>query len=149
IKVRIHKPASYASYATDFSLSCIECHTTASTNPHHQQCLHAMCTDDVIRNANFIGLWPLKESDDVKFFRLRQKKRYVGIADERSVRCCMSFYTRQTKIRCVRCVRCGPVDAYLKNRSEYRLLLDSGVIIIKKVLYWLNDELTSSFSLKC
>uniref|UniRef100_A0A2H1W720 SFRICE_017447 n=1 Tax=Spodoptera frugiperda TaxID=7108 RepID=A0A2H1W720_SPOFR len=28
-----------------------------------------------------------------------------------SVRSCMSFYTRQTKIRCVGCVRCGPVDA--------------------------------------
>ncbi|KAF9794384.1 hypothetical protein SFRURICE_014604 [Spodoptera frugiperda] len=28
-------------------------------------------------------------------------------------RSCMSFYARQTKIRCVRFVRCGPVDAYL------------------------------------
>ncbi|KAF9796541.1 hypothetical protein SFRURICE_006100 [Spodoptera frugiperda] len=37
IKVRVHRPASYASdapHATDFSLSCIEPHTTASTDPH-------------------------------------------------------------------------------------------------------------------
>uniref|UniRef100_A0A2H1VBZ4 SFRICE_000914 n=1 Tax=Spodoptera frugiperda TaxID=7108 RepID=A0A2H1VBZ4_SPOFR len=44
---------------------------------------------------------------------------HVVIADDAvrtmriSGRSCMSFYTRQTKIRCVRCVRCGPVDAYL------------------------------------
>ncbi|KAF9796949.1 hypothetical protein SFRURICE_012580 [Spodoptera frugiperda] len=36
-------PASYASYATDFSLSCIETHTTASTDPHR--------TDRIIGNA--------------------------------------------------------------------------------------------------
>uniref|UniRef100_A0A2H1WTM1 SFRICE_022728 n=1 Tax=Spodoptera frugiperda TaxID=7108 RepID=A0A2H1WTM1_SPOFR len=46
---------------------------------------------------------------------------HVGIADDAvrtmriSGRSCMSFYTRQTKIRCVRFVRCGPVDAYLKG----------------------------------
>ncbi|KAF9794683.1 hypothetical protein SFRURICE_019561 [Spodoptera frugiperda] len=37
ILVRVHRPASYASHAphaTDFSLSCIETHTTASTDPH-------------------------------------------------------------------------------------------------------------------
>ncbi|KAF9819191.1 hypothetical protein SFRURICE_010529, partial [Spodoptera frugiperda] len=42
----IKKPASYASYAphaTDFSLSCIETHTTASTDPHR--------TDRIISNA--------------------------------------------------------------------------------------------------
>ncbi|KAF9818383.1 hypothetical protein SFRURICE_017805 [Spodoptera frugiperda] len=31
---QIVTPASYASHATDFSLSCIETHTTASTDPH-------------------------------------------------------------------------------------------------------------------
>uniref|UniRef100_A0A2H1W8Z1 SFRICE_003844 n=1 Tax=Spodoptera frugiperda TaxID=7108 RepID=A0A2H1W8Z1_SPOFR len=31
LKVSVHRPALYAS---DFSLSCIESHTTASTNPH-------------------------------------------------------------------------------------------------------------------
>uniref|UniRef100_A0A2H1VRX2 SFRICE_012999 n=1 Tax=Spodoptera frugiperda TaxID=7108 RepID=A0A2H1VRX2_SPOFR len=53
--VSVHRPASYAPHATDFSLSCIATHTTAfadpSYAPHHQQCLHGMRTDDVIRNA--------------------------------------------------------------------------------------------------
>ncbi|KAF9823769.1 hypothetical protein SFRURICE_000012, partial [Spodoptera frugiperda] len=49
-----------------------------------------------------------------------QYASHVVIADDAvrtmpiSGRSCTSFYTRQTKIRCVRCVRCGPVDAYLK-----------------------------------
>uniref|UniRef100_A0A2H1W414 SFRICE_020483 n=1 Tax=Spodoptera frugiperda TaxID=7108 RepID=A0A2H1W414_SPOFR len=37
LKVRIHRAAScesHAPHATDFSLSCIETHTTASTDPH-------------------------------------------------------------------------------------------------------------------
>uniref|UniRef100_A0A2H1V3R8 SFRICE_006699 n=1 Tax=Spodoptera frugiperda TaxID=7108 RepID=A0A2H1V3R8_SPOFR len=34
LKVSVHRPASYASHGTDFSLSCIESHTTASTYPH-------------------------------------------------------------------------------------------------------------------
>ncbi|KAF9800827.1 hypothetical protein SFRURICE_009301 [Spodoptera frugiperda] len=38
-----------------------------------------------------------------------------------SGRSCMSFYTRQTKIRCVRCVRCGPGDAYHENAIELSL----------------------------
>ncbi|KAF9790001.1 hypothetical protein SFRURICE_002366 [Spodoptera frugiperda] len=41
--VSVLKPASYASHATDFSLSCIETHTTASTDPHR--------TDHIIGNA--------------------------------------------------------------------------------------------------
>ncbi|KAF9823854.1 hypothetical protein SFRURICE_013391 [Spodoptera frugiperda] len=32
--VRVHRPASYVSHATDFSLSCVETHTTASADPH-------------------------------------------------------------------------------------------------------------------
>ncbi|KAF9824434.1 hypothetical protein SFRURICE_019679, partial [Spodoptera frugiperda] len=43
LKIRVHRPASYASHATDFSLSCIETHTTASTDPHR--------TDRIISNA--------------------------------------------------------------------------------------------------
>uniref|UniRef100_A0A2H1VVI3 SFRICE_005515 n=1 Tax=Spodoptera frugiperda TaxID=7108 RepID=A0A2H1VVI3_SPOFR len=42
-KVSVHRPVSYASHATDLSLSCIETHTTASTDPHR--------TDRVIGNA--------------------------------------------------------------------------------------------------
>ncbi|KAF9799846.1 hypothetical protein SFRURICE_017080 [Spodoptera frugiperda] len=48
---------------------------------------------------------------------------HVDIADDAvrtmriSGRSCMSFYTRQTKIRYVRCVRCGPVDAYFLIRA--------------------------------
>uniref|UniRef100_A0A2H1WDW5 SFRICE_034355 n=1 Tax=Spodoptera frugiperda TaxID=7108 RepID=A0A2H1WDW5_SPOFR len=45
-KVSVHRLASYASHAphaTDFSLSCIETHTTACTDPHR--------TDRVIGNA--------------------------------------------------------------------------------------------------
>ncbi|KAF9823591.1 hypothetical protein SFRURICE_011897, partial [Spodoptera frugiperda] len=41
--VRVLRPASYASHATDFSWSCIETHTTASTNPHR--------THRIINNA--------------------------------------------------------------------------------------------------
>ncbi|KAF9796028.1 hypothetical protein SFRURICE_006807 [Spodoptera frugiperda] len=41
--VSVNRPASYASLATDFSLSCIETHTTASTDPHR--------TDRIISNA--------------------------------------------------------------------------------------------------
>ncbi|KAF9791348.1 hypothetical protein SFRURICE_021514 [Spodoptera frugiperda] len=41
--VRVHRPASYAPYATDVSLSCIETHKTASTDPHR--------TDRIISNA--------------------------------------------------------------------------------------------------
>ncbi|KAF9824129.1 hypothetical protein SFRURICE_002250, partial [Spodoptera frugiperda] len=62
----VHRPASYASHAKDFSLSCIETHTTASNNPHHRQCLYAMRTDDVIRNAydaNDAGLCMLTLKD--------------------------------------------------------------------------------------
>uniref|UniRef100_A0A2H1VG40 SFRICE_025765 n=1 Tax=Spodoptera frugiperda TaxID=7108 RepID=A0A2H1VG40_SPOFR len=40
--VSVHRPASYASHATDFSLSCIETHTTASADPHR--------TDRIIGN---------------------------------------------------------------------------------------------------
>ncbi|KAF9805235.1 hypothetical protein SFRURICE_009317 [Spodoptera frugiperda] len=54
--VSVHRLVLYASHATDFSLSCIETHTTASTDPHHRQCLNAMRTDDVIRNAYDAGL---------------------------------------------------------------------------------------------
>uniref|UniRef100_A0A2H1VBT5 SFRICE_023750 n=1 Tax=Spodoptera frugiperda TaxID=7108 RepID=A0A2H1VBT5_SPOFR len=39
----VHKPASYASHATDFMWSCIETHTTASTDPHR--------TNRIISNA--------------------------------------------------------------------------------------------------
>ncbi|KAF9799114.1 hypothetical protein SFRURICE_003459 [Spodoptera frugiperda] len=41
--VSVRKSASYASHVTDFSLSCIETLTTASTDPH--------CTDRIIGNA--------------------------------------------------------------------------------------------------
>ncbi|KAF9817182.1 hypothetical protein SFRURICE_013970, partial [Spodoptera frugiperda] len=60
-RVRVQKSASYASHATDISLL----YTTASIDPHHQQYLHAMRTDDVIRNADSAcdaydaGLWTL------------------------------------------------------------------------------------------
>ncbi|KAF9801258.1 hypothetical protein SFRURICE_002355 [Spodoptera frugiperda] len=43
LKVRVHRPASYASHATDFNLSCVKTRTTASTNPHR--------TDHIINNA--------------------------------------------------------------------------------------------------
>ncbi|KAF9787713.1 hypothetical protein SFRURICE_010450 [Spodoptera frugiperda] len=39
----VHRPASCASHATDFSLSCIKTHTTASTDPHR--------TDRIVDNA--------------------------------------------------------------------------------------------------
>ncbi|KAF9805016.1 hypothetical protein SFRURICE_018921 [Spodoptera frugiperda] len=65
-----HSPGSYAShasYATDFSLSCIETHTTVSTDPHRTDRIignaYAMRIDDVIRNsydasdAYDAGLW--------------------------------------------------------------------------------------------
>ncbi|KAF9801531.1 hypothetical protein SFRURICE_012177 [Spodoptera frugiperda] len=42
-QVRVHMPASYALHATDFSLSCIETHTIASTDPHR--------TDGIIGNV--------------------------------------------------------------------------------------------------
>uniref|UniRef100_A0A2H1VHW0 SFRICE_001057 n=1 Tax=Spodoptera frugiperda TaxID=7108 RepID=A0A2H1VHW0_SPOFR len=42
-RVSVLRPASYVSHATDFSLSCIETHTTASTDPHR--------TDRIIDNA--------------------------------------------------------------------------------------------------
>uniref|UniRef100_A0A2H1WPN4 SFRICE_039960 n=1 Tax=Spodoptera frugiperda TaxID=7108 RepID=A0A2H1WPN4_SPOFR len=43
LQTRCQLPASYAPHATDFSLSCIETHTTASTDPHR--------TDRIIGNA--------------------------------------------------------------------------------------------------
>ncbi|KAF9802112.1 hypothetical protein SFRURICE_004363 [Spodoptera frugiperda] len=43
LKVRVHSPASYAPHARDFSLSCIETHTTASIDPHR--------TDRIISNS--------------------------------------------------------------------------------------------------
>ncbi|KAF9791620.1 hypothetical protein SFRURICE_020019 [Spodoptera frugiperda] len=39
----VHRPASYTSHATSFSLCCIETHTSASTDPHR--------TDRIIGNA--------------------------------------------------------------------------------------------------
>uniref|UniRef100_A0A2H1V522 SFRICE_024502 n=1 Tax=Spodoptera frugiperda TaxID=7108 RepID=A0A2H1V522_SPOFR len=39
----LQRPASYVSHATDFWLSCIETHTTASSDPHR--------TDRIIGNA--------------------------------------------------------------------------------------------------
>uniref|UniRef100_A0A2H1W2A3 SFRICE_010616 n=1 Tax=Spodoptera frugiperda TaxID=7108 RepID=A0A2H1W2A3_SPOFR len=50
--VSVHRSASYASHAPDFSLSCIKTYTTASTDPHRTDhfisnaCLHAMRTGD-------------------------------------------------------------------------------------------------------
>ncbi|KAF9793635.1 hypothetical protein SFRURICE_001994 [Spodoptera frugiperda] len=49
-----------------------ETHTTASTNPHHQQCVHAMRTDDVIRNAYDAVLWTLTLSPHHNNFLLTQ-----------------------------------------------------------------------------
>ncbi|KAF9812565.1 hypothetical protein SFRURICE_014424 [Spodoptera frugiperda] len=52
IMVSVHRSASYASHAPDFSLSCIKTYTTASTDPHRTDhfisnaCLHAMRTGD-------------------------------------------------------------------------------------------------------
>uniref|UniRef100_A0A2H1WPW7 SFRICE_006250 n=1 Tax=Spodoptera frugiperda TaxID=7108 RepID=A0A2H1WPW7_SPOFR len=43
LKVSVHRRASYVSHATDFSLSCIESHTTASADPHR--------TDRIISNV--------------------------------------------------------------------------------------------------
>ncbi|KAF9806742.1 hypothetical protein SFRURICE_011446 [Spodoptera frugiperda] len=43
MNVSVHRPTSYASHATDFSLSCIETHKTASTDPHRM--------DRIIGNA--------------------------------------------------------------------------------------------------
>ncbi|KAF9804334.1 hypothetical protein SFRURICE_011949, partial [Spodoptera frugiperda] len=60
--VGVHRPASYT---TEFSLSCIQTHTTVSTDPHRTDriisnaYLHAMRTEDVIRNAYDAGLWTL------------------------------------------------------------------------------------------
>uniref|UniRef100_A0A2H1VM98 SFRICE_009775 n=1 Tax=Spodoptera frugiperda TaxID=7108 RepID=A0A2H1VM98_SPOFR len=50
-EVSVHRPASHA---TDFSLSCIETHTTASTDPHRTDRIigNAMRTDDVMRNVS-------------------------------------------------------------------------------------------------
>uniref|UniRef100_A0A2H1VH73 SFRICE_028233 n=1 Tax=Spodoptera frugiperda TaxID=7108 RepID=A0A2H1VH73_SPOFR len=59
--VSVHKPASYASHATNFSLSCIETHTTASTDPHR--------TNRIIGNAYDTydtGLWTLTLSDKIQ-----------------------------------------------------------------------------------
>uniref|UniRef100_A0A2H1W4W1 SFRICE_011955 n=1 Tax=Spodoptera frugiperda TaxID=7108 RepID=A0A2H1W4W1_SPOFR len=42
-QITLHRPASDASFAIDFSLSCIETHTTASTDPHR--------TDRIIGNV--------------------------------------------------------------------------------------------------
>lgn len=56
--VSVYKPASYAShapYATDFSLPCIQTHTSASTDPHRTDCSSALPTcdayADMIQNA--------------------------------------------------------------------------------------------------
>uniref|UniRef100_A0A2H1WDZ8 SFRICE_017809 n=1 Tax=Spodoptera frugiperda TaxID=7108 RepID=A0A2H1WDZ8_SPOFR len=50
--VSVHWPASYASYATDFSLSCIETHTTASTDPYQT---HTTASTDPHRTDRIIG----------------------------------------------------------------------------------------------
>ncbi|KAF9808190.1 hypothetical protein SFRURICE_017342 [Spodoptera frugiperda] len=39
--VRVHRPALYAPHATDFSLSCIETHTTEYTDPHRTDRINA------------------------------------------------------------------------------------------------------------
>ncbi|KAF9787726.1 hypothetical protein SFRURICE_015274, partial [Spodoptera frugiperda] len=46
--VCVHRPASYASHAKDFSLVCIETHTTASTDPHR--------TDRIISNMRCVPM---------------------------------------------------------------------------------------------
>ncbi|KAF9823338.1 hypothetical protein SFRURICE_021472 [Spodoptera frugiperda] len=59
IKVRVYKPTSYA---TDFSLSCIETHRTASSNPRRMDRIisNAMRTNDVIRSTyDAWDVWPL------------------------------------------------------------------------------------------
>ncbi|KAF9791380.1 hypothetical protein SFRURICE_014092 [Spodoptera frugiperda] len=61
----MYQIVSYASHASDFSLSCIETHTTASTDPHRTDRIISnayMRTDDVIRNAHDVsdaGMWTL------------------------------------------------------------------------------------------
>uniref|UniRef100_A0A2H1WKD5 SFRICE_008292 n=1 Tax=Spodoptera frugiperda TaxID=7108 RepID=A0A2H1WKD5_SPOFR len=82
--VSVHVPASYASHvppATDFSMSCIKTHTTASATyePHHQQCLHAMRTNDVIRNAyDPRRARPKRRQwDEIVMTRIGRKKLYT------------------------------------------------------------------------
>ncbi|KAF9806686.1 hypothetical protein SFRURICE_020742 [Spodoptera frugiperda] len=49
LKVSVHRPASYASHATDFSLSCMETHTTASSIRIVRTASSAMLTCDAFR----------------------------------------------------------------------------------------------------
>uniref|UniRef100_A0A2H1VQ59 SFRICE_014710 n=1 Tax=Spodoptera frugiperda TaxID=7108 RepID=A0A2H1VQ59_SPOFR len=58
-EVRVLRPASYASHATDFSLSCIETHTTPSTDPHrtHRIISNAMRCVLMTCVAYDAGLW--------------------------------------------------------------------------------------------
>uniref|UniRef100_A0A2H1VUG5 SFRICE_007905 n=1 Tax=Spodoptera frugiperda TaxID=7108 RepID=A0A2H1VUG5_SPOFR len=71
-EVRVHRTASYASHATDFSLSCIETHTNASTDPHrtdriidnaYMRCVpmtsYEMCTMRAMRTMRACGCLPL------------------------------------------------------------------------------------------
>ncbi|KAF9797493.1 hypothetical protein SFRURICE_008741, partial [Spodoptera frugiperda] len=127
IKVSVHRPASYASHATDISLSCIETYTIASTDPHRTDCSTAMPsyvshaldglifqTASTVLTAIGLSTRVSAEITDTTFTQIfdiglpSSYASHVGIADDavRTMRmggrCCMSFYTRQTKICCVR-----------------------------------------------
>ncbi|KAF9819514.1 hypothetical protein SFRURICE_003607 [Spodoptera frugiperda] len=61
IKVSVHRAASYASHATDFSLSCIETYTTASTNSHCTDAVNPLNATRPMRTMRTCGRLPLCE----------------------------------------------------------------------------------------
>ncbi|KAF9796981.1 hypothetical protein SFRURICE_002984, partial [Spodoptera frugiperda] len=92
-----------ASWIASLSLLVISCGLRVSVHRPTSYALHAFAGH---RYASHVGI----ADDAVRMMRI-------------SGRSCTSFFTRQTKIRCVRCVLCGPVDAYLKsakNTSNYK-----------------------------
>uniref|UniRef100_A0A2H1VE80 SFRICE_031029 n=1 Tax=Spodoptera frugiperda TaxID=7108 RepID=A0A2H1VE80_SPOFR len=95
LKVSVHRPASHA---TGCNMSCIETHTTASTDPHR--------TDRIIGNVymrcvlmtSYGMLMPKIRVKVVLAIRLLILVSTQSIRLMRSVRCCKVFLPREKQL---------------------------------------------------
>ncbi|KAF9812337.1 hypothetical protein SFRURICE_005448 [Spodoptera frugiperda] len=126
--VRVHRPASYAPHTMDFSLSCIETHTTASTDTNR--------TDRIISNASMRCVSASYSSTDP-----HHTDRIITNAYMRCVLMTsygmLLFYKRCAMLRCCECVWFPPI-IFVGTHSLVLVEIDSAKLcffIRKDVLH--------------
>ncbi|KAF9806889.1 hypothetical protein SFRURICE_005846, partial [Spodoptera frugiperda] len=117
-------PTSYASHATDFSLSCIETHTTASTDPHR--------TDRIIGNVYMrcvlmtsygmpMPKIRVKVASAIRLLILASENRTLPIQWTQSEK----LIRLMRSVRCLCCVRCGHRYPSISQTNENNFLFCS------------------------